>query len=182
MNQVRQTFIRVNADEVTYPAHIILRYEIERDLISGSVQAKDVPELWDIKMQSYLGLSTKDNHRDGCMQDMHWAAGAFGYFPSYSLGAMTAAQLFSSMKKLMPNLEGLIGSGNLLPIQNWLKSHIWALGSFSSTNELLVHATGELLNPTYFRQHIEEKYLNLSPGETEPLEIGPDQYSVSIAP
>lgn len=158
-NRVQRTYIRVNADEVTYPAHVILRYEIERDLISGVIQTKDIPELWDQKMTAYLGLSTKGNYKDGCMQDMHWPAGAFGYFPSYSLGAMTAAQLFSSLQKVVPNLDQQLKIGNLTPLHQWLRGHIWSQGSLCTTNELLVNATGEPLNPRYFKEHVEQKYL-----------------------
>ncbi len=92
--RVKKDFIRVDADELTYPAHVILRYEIERDLINGNIKHTDVPELWNTKMQSYLGLSTQGNFTNGCMQDIHWTDGAFGYFPSYTLGAMYAAQYF----------------------------------------------------------------------------------------
>lgn len=159
INEVKQTLIRVNADEVTYPAHIILRYEIERDLISGKIEARDIPELWNVKMKEYLNLSTEGNYQDGCMQDMHWPAGAFGYFPSYSLGAMTAAQLFATAESILPKLKENIKAGHLQPVLQWLKGHIWSQASFSTTNELLVHATGETLNPSYFKAHIEQKYL-----------------------
>jgi carboxypeptidase Taq len=159
VNKVEQSLIRVNADEVTYPAHIILRFEIERDLIAGKIEAKDIPELWDQKMQSYLGLPTKDNYRDGCMQDMHWPSGAFGYFPSYSLGAITAAQFFASMRKTIADLDQNIIQGRLEPIYNWLRGHIWSQGSLLRTNDLVVHATGEPLNPIYFKSHLEKKYL-----------------------
>ncbi len=159
-NQVKQTLIRVKADEVTYPAHIILRYEIERDLISGKIEARDIPELWNLKMKEYLGISTEGNYQDGCMQDMHWPAGAFGYFPSYSLGAMTAAQLFTAVQKTLPTLKADLKAGNLHPVLQWLKGHIWTQASFSATNELLTHATGETLNPSYFHKYIEAKYLD----------------------
>ena len=92
-NRVEPGFIRVDADEVTYPAHVILRYELERDLMEGRIEVADIPELWDAKMQQWLGLSTKGNYQNGCMQDIHWTDGSFGYFPSYTLGAMYAAQL-----------------------------------------------------------------------------------------
>ncbi len=84
--QVKPGFIRVDADEVSYPAHVILRYEIERALIDGEIEVDDIPSLWDEKMQHWLGLSTTGNYRDGCMQDIHWTDGGFGYFPSYTLG------------------------------------------------------------------------------------------------
>ncbi len=112
--RVKKDFIRVDADELTYPAHVILRYEIEKELINGNIKHTDVPELWDTKMQAYLGLSTKDNYRNGCMQDIHWTDGAFGYFPSYTLGAMYAAQFMNAMKQSV-NVDSAIQSGDLSP-------------------------------------------------------------------
>ncbi|HET8608277.1 MAG TPA: carboxypeptidase M32, partial [Burkholderiales bacterium] len=103
--RLRPGLIRVDADEVTYPAHVILRYEIERALIEGDIEADDIPALWDEKMQTLLGLDTRGNFRDGCMQDVHWTDGAFGYFPSYTLGAMYAAQWFATMRRATPDLD-----------------------------------------------------------------------------
>lgn len=157
--RVKCDYIRVNADEVTYPAHIILRFEIERDLIAGQIAIEDIPEVWNEKMQAYLGLSTAGNFRDGCMQDVHWPSGGFGYFPSYSLGAMAAAQFFASAKKAIPQMTSLLSEGNFQPIRTWLKAHIWSQGSFFRAPDLLKHATGETLNPKYFRQHLENRYL-----------------------
>lgn len=105
LNQrVKPGLIRVDADEVSYPAHIILRYEIERALISGEIEVEDIPALWDEKMLAWLGLDTRGNYRDGCMQDIHWTDGAFGYFPTYTLGAMYAAQLFQAVKRAIRRL------------------------------------------------------------------------------
>lgn len=157
--QVRPGFIRVDADEITYPAHIILRYEIERDLIEGNIEVDDIPELWQQKMQDYLGLDVAGDHKNGCMQDIHWPMGSFGYFPSYTLGAMVAAQLFAAQKKAMPDIEDLIRNGNLSPMFDWLKSNIWSQGRKYSTAELLTRATGEPLTASYFQQHLKERYL-----------------------
>jgi len=156
--RVRPGYIRVDADEVTYPAHIILRYEIERDLIEGRIGAADIPELWDQKMQQYLGLSTKDNFRDGCMQDIHWTDGSFGYFPSYTLGAMYAAQFFAAAEKQLPGLREQIASGELTPLFNWLKERIWSQGSLLETDALVSQATGCPLDPAFFRAHLERRY------------------------
>lgn len=157
--RVKKDFIRVDADELTYPAHVILRYEIERDLINGQIKHTDIPELWDLKMQSYLGLSTKDNYKNGCMQDIHWTDGAFGYFPSYTLGAMYAAQFMASMKQSV-DVDSVIQSGDLTPIFTWLSDNIWSKGSLLTTDELVKQATGETLNATYFKQHLKTRYLN----------------------
>lgn len=161
LTEVKPSLIRVNADEVTYPAHVILRYEIERDLISGNINTKDIPELWNQKMLEYLGIPTQENYKDGCMQDMHWPAGAFGYFPSYSLGAMTAAQLFATIEGTTQQINDQLMRGDLSSIRNWLRGHVWSQGCYSSTNDLLMLATGHPLTPQFFKRHIERKYLGL---------------------
>jgi len=157
--QVACGYIRVDADEVSYPAHVILRYEIEKALINGEVEVDDIPALWNAKMKSYLGIDTIGNYRDGCMQDIHWTDGAFGYFPTYTLGAMYAAQLFHSIEKSVPHLKQDIAEGNLHSLFDWLKCNIWQHGSRFTTDELITKATGETLNPHYFRQHLERRYL-----------------------
>ncbi|MRS20577.1 carboxypeptidase M32 [Enterobacteriaceae bacterium RIT692] len=165
-NFIRQTqrvkpgFIRVDADELSYPAHVILRYEIERALIEGEIEVDDIPALWDEKMQQSLGIDTRGNYRDGCMQDIHWTDGAFGYFPTYTLGAMYAAQLFQAVKRAIPQVETLIQQGDLQPVFDWLQQNIWQHGSRFPTQQLLINATGEALNPHYFRQHLEQRYLS----------------------
>ncbi len=165
-NFIRQTqrvkpgFIRVDADELSYPAHVILRYEIERALIEGEIEVDDIPALWDEKMQQSLGIDTRGNYRDGCMQDIHWTDGAFGYFPTYTLGAMYAAQLFQAVKRAIPQVDELIAQGELQPVFEWLQQNIWQHGSRFPTQQLLLNATGEALNPDYFRQHLEQRYLS----------------------
>ncbi|MFA0077792.1 carboxypeptidase M32 [Vibrio artabrorum] len=156
--RVKKDFIRVDADELTYPAHVILRYEIERDLINGKIKHTDVPELWNTKMESYLGLSTQGNFTNGCMQDIHWTDGAFGYFPSYTLGAMYAAQFMASMKQTV-DVNAVIESGDLSPIFTWLESSIWSKGSLLTTDDLVKGATGETLNAQYFKDHLRNRYL-----------------------
>ncbi len=156
--RVEKGFIRVDADELTYPAHVILRYEIERDLMNGVITHQHVPELWNEKMQASLGISTEGNYQNGCMQDIHWTDGAFGYFPSYTLGAMYAAQFMASMKKTV-DVSSAIKSGDLTPIFNWLSENIWSKGSLLTTNELVKAATGETLNPEYFKDHLKNRYL-----------------------
>ncbi|MCX8956015.1 carboxypeptidase M32 [Erwinia psidii] len=161
LNQrVKPGLIRVDADEVSYPAHVILRYEIEKELISGEIEVDDIPGLWQQKMQSLLGIDTSDNYRDGCMQDIHWTDGSFGYFPTYTLGAMYAAQLFHAVNKALPDVGQMLRQGNLQPIFNWLKQNIWQHGSRFSTRQLIENATGEDLNPLYFKKHLENRYLN----------------------
>ena len=159
LTRVQPSFIRVDADEVTYPAHVILRYEIERGLIEGRYEVDDIPALWDEKMMSLLGVDTRGNFRDGPMQDVHWPEGLFGYFACYSLGAMYAAQWFATMRRAMPTLDADIAAGNLAPIFDWLRENIWLQGSRWTTDELALRASGETLNPAYFKAHLEKRYL-----------------------
>lgn len=159
--QVKPGFIRVDADEVSYPAHVILRYEIERALINGDIDVDDIPALWNEKMQAWLGLSTDGNYRDGCMQDIHWTDGGFGYFPSYTLGAMYAAQLFSAASRSLPDLNAHIAEGDFTALFDWLRQNIWQHGSRYTTAQLITQATGEPLSSRYFREHLESRYLSL---------------------
>jgi carboxypeptidase Taq len=158
--RVKTGYIRVQADEVTYPAHVILRFEIERPLIEGEIEPEDIPALWDEKMQALLGLDTRGNFRDGCMQDAHWTEGAFGYFPSYTLGAMYAAQWFAAMRRAVPDLDARIATGDLAPVFEWLHANIWSQASRWDTPELVRRASGEPLNPAHFRLHLETRYLS----------------------
>lgn len=157
--RVRPGFIRVEADEVTYPAHVVLRYEIERDLVNGTIEVDDIPELWNQKMKHYLQVDVGNQHGKGCMQDIHWPMGAIGYFPSYTLGAMYAAQFFAALKKSLPNVEEHIQQGRLEPVFEWLNQNIWSQGCRYNTGELVIRATGEPLNSTYFKKHLQQRYL-----------------------
>lgn len=156
--RVQPGFIRVDADEVTYPAHVMLRYEIERDLINRKISYKDIPELWDLGMKKYLNLSTNGNYKDGCMQDIHWTDGSMGYFPSYTLGAMYAAQQMATMKQTV-DVDAAITSNDLAPIFNWLSENIWKKASLLKTDDLVKQATGETLNPSHFKAHLFSRYL-----------------------
>jgi len=159
MTRVKPGFIRVDADELTYPAHVILRYGIEKKLIDGSLKAEDIPALWDEGMQSLLGVDTRGNYSNGCMQDVHWSGGAFGYFPCYTLGAMYAAQWFAAIRRQTPDLDARIARGDLAPAFDWLRANIWTQASRWPTAELAKRATGEALNPQHFRRHLEARYL-----------------------
>jgi carboxypeptidase Taq len=159
LTRVKPGTIRVDADEVTYPAHIILRYEIERPLIEGEIEPEDVPALWDAKMKELLGVDTRGNFKDGPMQDVHWPEGLFGYFPCYSLGAMYAAQWFAAMRQATPELDDHIAAGDNQPVFDWLKTHVWTQASRWTTDELVRRATGETLNPAHFKAHLEARYL-----------------------
>jgi carboxypeptidase Taq len=159
LTRVKPGFIRVDADEVTYPAHVILRYEIERPLIEGEIEAEDIPALWDAKMMELLGIDTRGNYGNGPLQDVHWPEALFGYFPCYTLGAMYAAQWFAAMRRTTPDLDARIARGELGVVFDWLRDNIWLKASRWTTDELAVQASGEVLNPAHFRRHLETRYL-----------------------
>lgn len=158
VHKVARGYIRVDADEVTYPLHVILRYEIERELFAGRLEIADLPEAWDAKMRDYLGLSTIDNPKDGPMQDVHWPSGGFGYFPSYTLGAIIAAQQWATIIRAHPEAEDEFAAGSFVTVNDWRRRHVWHRASMASTPELLVEATGEPLNATHFIRHLEDRY------------------------
>lgn len=160
VHRIGRGLIRVDADEATYPLHVILRFEIEKDLIEGTLAPRNVPEVWDAKMQEYLGLSTIDNPKDGPMQDVHWPSGAFGYFPSYTLGAIFAAQQWVAIEKAQPNVREDMRNGRFVGLSDWRREHIWSQASRWSTPELLERATGEKLNAGYFAEHLRQRYLS----------------------
>ena len=160
ITRVKPGLIRVDADEVTYPAHIILRYEIERPLIEGEIEADDIPALWDAKMAELLGIDTRGNFKDGPLQDVHWPSGIFGYFPCYSLGAMYAAQWFAAMRRATPDLDARIARGDFTPVFDWLRANVWAQASLWTTDELVRRASGEALNPAHLQAHLRARYLS----------------------
>jgi carboxypeptidase Taq len=158
--RVKRSKIRVDADEVTYPCHILVRYDIERALIDGSLQVPEIPEAWDAAMRALLQIATGDDHRDGCMQDVHWPSGAFGYFPTYTLGAMTAAQLFAAAQRELSGLSADIEAGRFEALNTFLRERVWSWGSLLESDELMRRATGEPLDPRHFEAHLRTRYLS----------------------
>ena len=156
--RVEPGFIRVDADEVTYPAHVILRYRLERQLIGGTLDLADLPQAWNEGMQALLGIVPPDD-ACGCLQDIHWPDGAFGYFPTYTLGAMTAAQLFQTASAAEPDILPGLSRGDFRPLIEWMQANVHAYGSFATTAEILVRATGRPLDPSAFLGHIQARYL-----------------------
>jgi carboxypeptidase Taq len=159
-HRVRPGLIRVDADELCYPLHVILRYEIERALIEGTLEVEGIPEQWNSKMKEYLGQDTTGNFKDGPLQDIHWSIGAVGYFPTYTLGAMYAAQLMAAARRDLGDdvVRVSIESGDLEKILNWQREHVWQHGSLLETDDLIRQATGEPLNPIHYRRHLESRY------------------------
>lgn len=162
MTRVKPSLIRVDADEATYPAHVILRYRLEKRMVEGTLEAADLPEAFAAEMQSLLGIRPEGDefYRNGCMQDVHWPDGAFGYFPTYTLGAMTAAQLFDAARTAIPGLPEKIRQGEFAPLYAWLRETVHAQGSRLSTPDLLKHATGQNLSSAIYKKHLETRYLS----------------------
>jgi carboxypeptidase Taq len=158
LRHVQRSLIRVEADEMTYPAHVILRFRLERALIDGSLRVDDLPGAWSEGLHALLGISPPDDAR-GCLQDIHWYDGAFGYFPSYTLGAMAAAQLMAAAREQVPDLDEALGQGDAAPLLGWLRQNVHALGSSLTFNEILHAATGRKLDPTAFEAHLRARYL-----------------------
>jgi carboxypeptidase Taq len=156
--RVARGFIRVDADEVTYPAHVILRYRLERAMIDGDLVLADLPAAWNDGMKELLGIVPPDDRR-GCLQDIHWYDGAFGYFPTYTLGAMTAAQLFAAAKDTDPRILPGLETGDFAPLLAWLRANVHGKGSLLSTAELVEQATGRPLDAGIFRRHLKTRYL-----------------------
>jgi carboxypeptidase Taq len=157
--RVRRGRIRVEADEATYCCHIILRYEIEKRLLSGELEVEQIPEVWDSAMRTLLDIDTQGDFQDGCMQDVHWPAGQFGYFPTYVLGAVAAAQIFGALRRALPGVTSDIERGDFAPLNAWLRQNLWSQGGVSPPATLLERMTGEPLGTHAFKRHLERRYL-----------------------
>ena len=158
VSRVKPGLIRTEADEVTYPTHVILRFEIERALLEDKFPLSELPAVWNEKMTSYLGLSTLGNDKDGCMQDVHWPSGGWGYFPAYTFGAVIAAQLFAMVSMIRPSVRAEISQGIFSGLQDWLRENIWSQGSRLNTLQLVEQASGPL-SVEAFRAHLQRRYL-----------------------
>ena len=156
--RVNKTYIRVEADEVTYPLHIMLRFNLEKMLINKTLKIKDIPDMWNEEYKKLFGIDV-DNEANGCLQDIHWYAGLIGYFPTYSLGALTSAQFAYALRKELPELDKEIEQGNFKPLIDWLRKNIHEKASFFSTNEVLEQVTNSPLNAKYFKEYITKRYL-----------------------
>ena len=158
MNTVRPSLIRIEADEVTYPLHIVMRYEIEKELISGKIEVKDLPDVWQTYMKKLLGIAPKTD-TEGCLQDIHWPSGMIGYFPSYALGAITAAQWMGTLEKEKPEIRTEIAKGAFGKIGGWLASNLHQKGSLLPFDQLVKDVSGKPLTTKYFMEHIQNRYL-----------------------
>lgn len=156
--RVERGFIRVDADEVTYPLHVILRHRLERALIQGDLEVGDLPAAWNDGMRALVGVVPPDD-RLGCLQDIHWPSGGFGYFPAYTLGALLAAQLFRAAQERVPALMDAIGAGDFAPLLEWLREHVHGRGCLPRFAELVTDATGGPLAVEPFLAHLRQRYL-----------------------
>ena len=152
------SFIRVEADEATYDLHIILRFEIEKDLISGDLKVVDLPECWNAKFMEFFGLRV-ENDADGCLQDIHWSMGALGYFPTYTIGNLGAAQLYAKAIEDDPEIPTQLNVGEYSKLLNWLRINIHSKGSALLPDDLIENATGESLSESYHLEHLQSRYL-----------------------
>ncbi len=157
-NHVEPSLIRVGADEVTYPLHVILRYDIEKKLVEGEMEVDDIPAEWNKKMKEYLGI-TQPTDREGCMQDIHWSDGSFGYFPTYTLGPITASQFYAQAKKDYSNIPQEISNGNFNSLMSWLREKVHSQGCLYTADELTKNITGQPLNAEVFKSYLKTKYL-----------------------
>ena len=160
VNEVKPSLIRVEADEITYNLHILLRFEIERGLFTDEYAPGDLPAVWNEKMKAFLGIEPPDD-KDGVLQDIHWSHGSFGYFPTYTLGNLYAAQFYRAAEGDMPDLTDQIARGELLPLRDWLRDNIHLPGMTYRAGELVEHVTGEPLTADCFLSYVRAKYASL---------------------
>ncbi|CCM10125.1 Thermostable carboxypeptidase 1 [Cardinium endosymbiont cEper1 of Encarsia pergandiella] len=161
INHVQTSFIRIYADEVTYPLHIILRFELEKALIEGTMDVSDVPEMWNVKMQALLGITPK-NDAEGCLQDIHWSSGYFGYFPTYALGNIYAVQYFAAFVQSFPDWDLKVREGSFSFMKDWLYDHIHQFGRMYNPMEIMQRVTGHPISTQPYKDYIRRKYQNLS--------------------
>jgi carboxypeptidase Taq len=155
--RVVRSLIRVDADEVTYPLHVILRTRLERAIIADDLAIADIPGAWRDGMRELVGIAPEDD-TDGCLQDIHWFDGTFGYFPTYTMGALAAAQLFAAAKAAVPEILGAIGQGDFAPLLTWLRANVHLKASSATTDEIMAAATGAPLGAAAFEAHLNARY------------------------
>jgi carboxypeptidase Taq len=160
INRVEASLIRVEADEVSYGLHVILRYELEKQMVEGDLKVQDLEEAWNTSMKEYLEV-VPSNSAEGVLQDVHWSMGGFGYFPTYLLGNLYGAQIFHQVGEELPDLEENIAAGNLMPLREWLGQQIHAKGKTVSAEELIEQISGKPLDSNYFLDYIKNKFTPL---------------------
>jgi carboxypeptidase Taq len=157
INKVEPSFIRVEADELTYNLHILIRFELECSLIEGSLQVSELPEAWNQKYSDYLGITPKSDS-EGCLQDVHWSAGLFGYFPTYSMGNLLSYQIWNALQKDIPNSDALMSSGDFKPILLWLQQKVYSQGKKYTPRDLVQRVTGKPMGADDYLNGLDAKY------------------------
>jgi carboxypeptidase Taq len=156
--RVKRSLIRMDADELTYPAHIMLRYDLEKRMLEGALPVADLPEAWNANLEQRLNIRPS-NDVDGCLQDIHWAVGHFGYFPSYALGAVIAGQINEALRAERPSLDAEIAAGQFGGVMDWLRENVHGVGARLPVQELIKRATGKPLTAAAYLRYLEAKYL-----------------------
>ena len=156
VNKAEPSLIRTEADELTYCLHVMVRYELEKAVMAGEIQVRDLPEEWNKKYQEYLGIDVPDD-KHGVLQDSHWSGGAIGYFPSYALGSAYGAQFLSKMKETV-DVGKCVAEGNFKPINDWNKEQIWKYGGLYTPQQTLDNVLKEEFNADYFIEYLTNKY------------------------
>jgi len=160
INKVEPSFIRVEADEVTYNLHTLVRFEIECEVLTGKLRVRDIPEAWNAKYTSYLGITPKTDS-EGCLQDVHWSGGSIGYFPTYTMGNLLSYQIWRALQRDLGDTDALIAKGDFAPILGWLTEHLYSLGSRYTPKETVIRATGKPLDATEYIQGLTAKYTEI---------------------
>ncbi len=162
INRAEPGLIRVDADETTYSLHIILRFELEQDLIDGTVELEDLPEIWNARMKEFLGIEPPSD-TDGVLQDVHWSGGGIGYFPTYALGNVVSLQIWAKVQEAIPDLDAQMAAGELLPLSNWLRDNLYAWGNKLTPKETLSRLTGsDAIDPAPYLAYLGEKMAALT--------------------
>jgi carboxypeptidase Taq len=159
LNKVEPTLIRVEADEVTYNLHILIRFELEQALVNGELAVESLPGVWNAKYQEYLGI-TPPTDADGCMQDIHWTTG-FGYFPTYTLGNLYGAQIYATLRRAFPDFDARLAQGDTAFVLGWLRDRMYVYGATYQPNDLIRRVTGEVPNPRYFAEYLTRKFADI---------------------
>jgi carboxypeptidase Taq len=160
INRVEPTLIRVEADELTYNLHVLVRFELECDILTGKLAIRDLPDAWNAKYEEYLGV-TPETDAEGCLQDVHWSMGSIGYFPTYSMGNVLSYQIWTAMTKEIPDTDDLMAKGDFEPIHGWLRERLYCKGRFLRPKELIMKVTGKAMDPSDYLSALSTKYCEI---------------------
>jgi carboxypeptidase Taq len=160
INKVEPSYIRVEADELTYNLHVLVRFEIECDVLTGNLKVADLPEAWNAKYAEYLGITPRTD-AEGCLQDVHWSMGSIGYFPTYSMGNLLSYQIWNALKRDIPNTDELMEKGEFAPILTWLRDNLYAQGKKYAPKDLIKRVTGKSISAEDYLAGLDAKYTEI---------------------